>query len=97
MNSNGNGPGGIQPGVHEQGIPIIGQPFELKNWFLTTLLQCNCEAKAPVLLVGAIGAKAACPACKKIFVLQGFSGEPPAKLTINIGLALPVADAVAAP
>lgn len=54
-------------------VPIVGQPFTLKNFFVTVQIVCNCAGKEPILLVGpAIGT---CPACRRQFQFQGLRTE----------------------
>lgn len=65
-------------------VPIIGQPFTLKNFFVTLQILCNCEDKEPVLLVGnGIGK---CPACDRMFQLQGIKADQRGQLQFAIGL-----------
>ena len=58
-------------------VPIVGQPFALKKWLMTVLVTCNCGAHEPVLIVGHLGAKGVCPACKRIFMVRGFKTNGP--------------------
>lgn len=54
-------------------VPILGQPFTLKNFFVTVQIVCNCAGKEPILLVGpAIGT---CSACLRRFQFQGLRTE----------------------
>lgn len=80
---NGNGPI-VQFPKH---LPIIGQLFTLKNFFVTVQIQCNCEAKEPVLLVG--NGLSQCPACKRIFQMQGIQPGANGQLSFAIGLVVP--------
>lgn len=48
-------------------IPLVGQPYTLKNWFVTVEVQCNCVAKEPVLIVGQLGSAGKCPACNNVY------------------------------
>jgi hypothetical protein len=54
-------------------IPILGQAFTIKTGFGTVLIECGCEAKSPVLIVG--GAHATCPACGRIFACVEFTAN----------------------
>ena len=81
---NENGRNGHASPVPGQNIPIIGQPFTLKNFFITVQIVCNCPAKEPLLLVG--GGPAQCPACKQGFVFQGLGADPAGQLQFKIGL-----------
>lgn len=47
--------------------PIVGQPFKIVSYFNTVLIQCNCDAQTPLLLVGR--SAATCPACQKRFAI----------------------------
>lgn len=80
MGNDGNG------AVHQfpKNIPIIGQPFTLKNFFTTVQIVCNCEGKEPVLLVG--NGFGRCPACARVFQLQGIRANPKGGLEFAIGL-----------
>lgn len=90
MGSNGNSPVVKFP----TGVPIVGQPFTLKNFFVTVQIVCNCEGKEPVLLVGnGIGT---CPGCRRGFQLQGIQSNPRG-LEFRIGLITPQASAAPAP
>lgn len=81
MGSNGNNPVVQFP---NQKVPIIGQPFALKNFFVTLQIVCNCEGKEPVLLVGnGIGK---CPACQRAFQLQSVRANPKGGLEFAIGM-----------
>lgn len=58
-------------------IPIIGQPFELKLWFVQLLVTCKCADPQPVLIVGIPGgAQGQCSACHRVFVLQSLGVDP---------------------
>lgn len=88
-NGNGNGNGrafGIVPRIND--VPIVGQPFTLKNWFMTLLLTCNCSPlKEPLLVVGAVGAMSPpCPHCGRQLVLSGLKADPAGQLQISIGM-----------
>ena len=75
------------------GVPIIGQPFTLKNFFVTVQIVCNCEAKEPVLLVG--NSISQCPGCRRAFQMQEIQANPGGGLQFMIGLVAqqPAADA----
>jgi hypothetical protein len=64
-------------------IPIVGQPFVLKGGHSVTLIQCQCDAKEPVILIGPM--PNACPACKRTFVVQRFSQTGPG-IEASIGI-----------
>lgn len=57
--------------VKNNNVPIVGQPFTVLSGAATALIVCSCEAKTPILLVGM--APGACPACRRVFVVQDFS------------------------
>lgn len=69
------------------GLPIIGQPFTIKNWFPTVLLVCNCEGKEPVMVPR--GGAAQCPACKKIYSIQQVAMTPDGNVNFGIGVMTP--------
>lgn len=67
-------------------IPIVGQAATLKEFCPTVLIQCNCEAKAPVLIVGAKAVKA-CQACKRRYTITAIHWDARAgTLALEIGL-----------
>lgn len=55
-------------------VPILGKGYELKAFIPTVMLQCQCPAKSPLLMIG-LGAKVTCPACRKIFTVTMFRGD----------------------
>ena len=70
VNGNGNGYKPALPFRPSAQIPIVGQPFKLTGWFLTLSLQCQCDAREGVLIVGQIGAGAECTACHRVYQIQ---------------------------
>lgn len=66
-----------------EGIPIVGQPFTFKSGHPTVVIQCNCEAHEPVVLVGTI--PAFCPACQRGFACAGFTFAN-GRIDVQIGL-----------
>jgi len=69
-------------------VPIIGQPFTLKGGFSTTLVQCECEAKVPVLVIGA--GPGVCAACRRTFVVLKFAFDgQTGQIQANVALAQP--------
>lgn len=48
-------------------VPLVGQPCAIKAWFSTVLVQCNCGAHEPVLLIGMHASP--CPACGTTFLV----------------------------
>lgn len=79
----GNGSNGHASAIPGQNIPIVGQPFALKNFFITVQIVCNCAAKEPILLVG--HGPAQCPACHQGFQFSGL-GVQNGQLQFKIGL-----------
>lgn len=67
MDGNGHKPPIQFPGG--SAIPIVGQPVTVKGFVPTVMLQCNCDAKEPMLAVG-VGGLCRCPACQRTFRLQ---------------------------
>lgn len=65
-------------------VPIVGQPFTLKNYFVTVQIVCNCVGKEPVLL--AAHTPGQCPACHRVFQLQGLKPDPTGQLQFVIGI-----------
>jgi hypothetical protein len=84
--NNGNGQqgggGGAIPFKRE--VPIVGQPFAMKSWFLTIAIVCNCEAKEPVLLVG--NGVGRCTSCRRTFQSQGLKAGPNGDVQFMIAL-----------
>jgi hypothetical protein len=78
MSQNGNGSRPPIPfGAPSQAIPIVGQTFELKTWFLQLLVMCRCQSPQPVLLIGQPGsAGGRCAACRRVYQLQSISIDP---------------------
>jgi len=68
-----------------QGIPIIGQPFELQNGYITALGYCKCGGtKTAVLLPGGPGA---CPSCQRTWIVTGALFDlRTGQLQITVGL-----------
>jgi hypothetical protein len=58
--------------MHMGNVPIVGQPYQLKHWFPTVQIVCNCEAKEPLMLVGTTSLTA-CPACKKAYQIAALT------------------------
>lgn len=67
------------------GIPIIGQPAVVKSWAAQVVVQCNCPAKEPVLMV--LGGIGQCPACQRAFTITkiGFDATT-GQANVTIGL-----------
>jgi hypothetical protein len=85
-NGNGRSPLAFQP---KNSIPIIGQPFEIRGWFPTVLLVCNCDGKHPVMIPR--GAAAQCPSCKKLYTIQQIAFTPDGNVNFGIGMMTPEA------
>lgn len=85
-NGNGNGAHGAAPAkIQHDGIPIVGQPFQVKGGFPTVSIQCTCPGKDAVLLIA--NAPGICPSCKRGFVVTSFTftGQT-GQIQVNIGL-----------
>ena len=54
-------------------VPILGQPCKVLSHYSTVLIQCNCAAQTPLVLV--MNLKKTCPACGSVFVV-GDQGKP---------------------
>jgi len=94
MSSNGNGkihPFGGKPAA---AVPIVGQPFTLKGWWMQLLVTCNCSARPePLLIIGQAGAASpACPSCGRQIVLQGLKADAAGQLQFQIGATVPTPD-----
>ena len=74
-------------GSFKSSVPIVGQAFIMLGGFATTQIQCGCEAKSPLLLVG--GAPAVCPACRRMFVHKSFAfNGQNGQITVELGIGL---------
>lgn len=69
-------------------IPIVGQPYKLKGVMPQALLQCSCDAKEPVLLIG-MGAQGQCPSCRRAFVLSEVHGVAGGQVSASIAVGVP--------
>ncbi len=67
-----SGPGPIP---FRRDVPIIGQPFTIRAWWPTAMLNCNCESKHALLLQG-FGQVTICPDCHKAFVIERAVQDP---------------------
>ncbi len=56
--------------IPSDGIPIIGQPFQVKGGFPTVQIQCSCDAREPILLIG--NGHSQCPHCHRAFTIATF-------------------------
>jgi len=72
--------------VPRPGVPLVGQPFSIDAWFMTVQIKCYCGAHHSVLVVGRIGAAAACPACGRLFQLRGLTSDTSGNLQIQIAM-----------
>lgn len=71
-------------------VPIVGQAAVVKAGYPTALIQCQCEAREPLVLIG--NAPNTCPACQRSFIIAGFAfSAAPAQSEIRIGLLPPPA------
>jgi hypothetical protein len=71
-------------------LPIVGQPFTLKDWFLQLLVTCNCSSRPePLLIIGQVGATSTCSACGRHFVLQAIVPDAAGQLQLSIGMSAP--------
>ena len=76
----------FKPFKTNSAVPIIGQAFTVNGGFATTVIQCGCEAKAPVLLIGASPSQ--CPACGRAFGLASLAFDAmTGQIQVQIGLA----------
>lgn len=72
--------------IQADGIPIIGQAFQMKGGFPTASIQCGCPGRDAVLLVGATPGQ--CQSCKRVFVMQTFQFDGrTGQISANIALA----------
>ncbi len=49
-------------------VPIVGQPLRVIVAYSTAVIECQCEAKAVVILQGK-GRVSSCPVCGKQFAI----------------------------
>ena len=100
-NNNNNHPAGRWPmlkaSASQLNVPIIGQPFDLKGWYVSVMLMCRCGANEPTLLVGQFGAATMCPACKRVFILKSLRtnalGQMEFQLQLRVAEPVPAGDA----
>jgi hypothetical protein len=78
-----SGVNGGRPVLANTTVPIVGQAFTLKSGYATALIQCGCEAREPLLLVGQFPTQ--CPACRRGFVLTAFTVSQ-GQVQVQIGL-----------
>jgi len=69
-------------------VPIIGQPFEVKNWFMVVNLECHrCNAHSLVTCLGLF--VTICPSCGTRFQFLSFDFHGtkinPAELGLTVG------------
>jgi hypothetical protein len=71
-------------------VPIIGQP-RVSNWFFTVQIVCPCGE--PLLLIGQLGSRSACPnpECGKVYQLNGMPSMTEAgHVSVPLGMSVPV-------
>ncbi len=68
-------------------VPLVGQPFALKGFFPTAVIQCNCEPNGEIITLVANGATG-CPRCKKVYTigLVNWRQDQPQAAQIGIGI-----------
>lgn len=49
-------------------VPLVGQPLKIAAHYPTVVVECQCEAKCIVVLIGT-NTPNACPACRQTFVI----------------------------
>jgi hypothetical protein len=49
-------------------VPIVGQPFAVKNGFVTIVGECKCGGEETIVMI--VGARGVCPSCHKIWGIQ---------------------------
>lgn len=90
-NNNHDRPPMLKAGVRPA-LPIVGQPFEIKGWFLTLMVACRCGANEPCLMAGQIGAVTMCPACRRVFVLKSINVNAGGQVEFQLQLAIVATD-----
>ena len=90
MSENGNGHRDMPPMPRD--VPIVGQAFELTDWFIAFNGKCWCGE--PLWVVGKVGAKGLCRKCHRVVITQGFATTPNGQIQVNLGFAMaqPVAE-----
>lgn len=56
------------PTVDLRGAIDVGDPFKIVNFYPTVVIQCQCEQKTVLVLIGTDNI-VSCPACKDRFVI----------------------------
>lgn len=49
-------------------VPILGKPFEIVAHYPTVVIQCQCEKKATLVLIGTQNV-VTCPACQHRYLI----------------------------
>lgn len=62
-------------------VPLVGAPFTIVNFYPTVIVQCQCESKPILVLIGTANV-VTCPACKYRFVIAD-------RMKVQIGAMLP--------
>lgn len=77
-------------------VPVLGQPFSIIGYVLTPTLKCNCEGGGVVTLVvqssavsGFVRTQDACPSCKRLFTVAGFSAAADGQMQFSVEMSIP--------
>lgn len=56
------------------GVPILGQTFKILVNYPTVIIQCQCDAKTVLPLIG-VQNVSRCPACQNAYMIAGDKGQ----------------------
>ena len=69
------------PTVDMPGALAIGEPFTIENFYPTVVIQCQCEAKRVLVLIGTSNV-VTCPACQGRYLIAD-------EMAVNVGALSP--------
>ncbi len=87
MSTNGTNGRPVVPFPPPAAVPLVGQPFALRGFFPTAVIQCNCEPNGEIITLVANG-HGACPRCRKVFTigLVQWRQDQPQATQVGIGI-----------
>ena len=80
--------GNQKPPTGDANIPIVGQAYQIRDWYPTVLLVCNCQPENKAMMILARG-PGQCPLCKQIYTLQGISILPNGAVQFAMAIGTP--------
>lgn len=70
------------PFAASAGLPILGQTFKIMVNYPTVVIQCQCDAKAILVLIGVQHASP-CPACGNAYMIGEDKGQQVGQVQIR--------------